>query len=523
MHGHQHTITIDPITRIEGHLKVECVLDDGVVKEARTGGTLFRGFEKIMVGHHPTDAPILTQRVCGVCPIAHATASALALDDAFGIADRIPDNGRIIRNLILGANILQSHILHFYHLAALDFVDVTAVANYRGDDAALQSIRDFIGRGELAPFVPRYEGDYRLSAKQNREATQHYALALNMRRRSHELLAVFGGKMPHQCAIVAGGVTSVPTSDTIGAFLSMLNEVRQFIDSQYVSDVLMVAKAYPDYFEIGAGPGRWLAYGGLDLETKPADLLKRKRFFASGRANGGLQATDVDQARIAEHVRHAWFADETSNKHPSQGETEPEPGKAGGYSWIKAPRYDGAPHEVGPLARTAVAYARGNRGIKGEVNRLLRRFDAEAGALNSTLGRHAARALETKRVADAMADWAMQLKPGEPVAAPFTVPDEGAGMGLTDAPRGALGHWIEIEGGHIARYQLVVPTTWNASPHDDADTPGPMEQALIGTPIRDAENPFEIVRIVRSFDPCLACSIHLATPKGDRITECRVV
>jgi hydrogenase large subunit len=519
----KRTVSIDPITRIEGHLKVEVVVEDGEVKDARCSGQLFRGFELMLLGRDPRDAALLSQRVCGVCPIAHAMASALCLDSAFGIDGQIPPNGRTMRNLILGANFLQSHVLHFYHLAALDFVDVAAAADYEGSDEALIGLRDFIGRGELAPFMPRYEGDYRLPKEANQQAAAHYVKALEARRIAHEMAAIFGGKMPHQVGIVAGGCTETPTADKVAAFLSKLEWVRRFIDEIYVPDVLAVAGAYSDYFGIGAGPRRWMSYGGIDLETEETDLLTRRRYFPSGRTDANLKLASVDSGRISEHVRHSWFDDATSGRRPAEGETVPAPGKESGYSWLKSPRYDGQPYEVGPLARALVAYAAGDADVKQDIDSVLGQFGAGPEALFSVLGRHAARALEARRLARAMAGWALALKPGEPVCEWREAPESGTGMGLTEAPRGGVGHWAEIADRKLTRYQLVVPTTWNASPRDDEGQPGPIEQSLIGTKIRDAENPFEVVRIVRSFDPCLACSVHLLTPKGREITKCRVL
>lgn len=515
-------IVIDPITRIEGHLKIEAVVEDGVVKDARSSGTLFRGFELILRGRDPRDASQLTQRICGVCPQVHATASVLCLDSAFGVADKITDNGRIIRNLLLGANYVQSHMLHFYHLAALDYVDVTKVATYEGDNAALNSIKSFIARGELGPFVPRYEGDYRLSDEMNRAATAHYVEALRLRRKAQEMLALFGGKMPHNCATVAGGVTEHPTVDKIASFLWRLNEIRDFIDNTYIPDVLGVAEAYADYFSIGAGCGNLLAYGVFDLDGSEPDYLRRKRLFQSGTVSTDLMLGDVDAKRIAEYVKHSWFADSSTGRYPGLGETVPQPGKAEAYSWLKSPRYDGKVYEVGPLARMMVNHVAGDPTVKGLVDPVLSRFEAGPGALFSVLGRHAARALECKYVADSMADWVLQLKPGEPVYTEYDIPEKSSGMGLVCGPRGALGHWIKIEDHKIANYQCVVPTTWNASPRDDEGQPGPIEQALIGTKIKDEENPFEIVRIVRSFDPCLACAVHVITPKGSDLGRFRI-
>ncbi len=507
-------ISVDPITRIEGHLKVEVVVDDGEVKDARSSGTLFRGLELILRGRDPRDAQRITQRICGVCPAVHATAAALNLDSAFGVDDRVPDNGRILRNLILGSNYIQSHILHFYHLAALDFVDVTAVADYEGNDPVLNSVKGFIARGELGPFAPRYEGDYRLSPQLNRAATAHYVQALEMRRKAHEMLAIFGGKMPHNVGVVPGGVTQPVTVDKIAAFLWRLNELRDFIDHVYIPDVLAVAEAYADYFEIGAGCGNLLAYGVFDLDGQERSLVKRKRFLPSGRIKRDLALGEVDPDHITEQVRYSWYDDRITGRNPAEGDTVPMRGKDGAYSWLKAPRYDGQVYEVGPLARMLIAYARGDQKVKAMVDSVLSHFDAPVGALFSVLGRHATRALECKLVADAMAQWVLQLKPGEPVCAEYELPETAQGVGLVDGPRGALGHWIRIEDGVIANYQCVVPSTWNLSPRDDRDQPGPVEQALIGTRVKDEENPFEVVRIVRSFDPCLACAVHIVDARG---------
>ncbi len=507
-------IIVDPITRIEGHLKIEVITENGVVKEAQSSGVLFRGMELILQGRDPRDAQRYTQRICGVCPTSHSIAATLNLDSAFGIADKIPDNGRIARNLILGAAHIADHILHFYHLTALDYVDVTKVAGYDGNDPALNSVKEFIQRGELAPFVPRYEGDYRLSDQMNIDALAHYVKALEMRRKAQEMLAIFGGKMPHNMGVVPGGITETVTVDKIASFLWMLNELRDFIDNVYIPDVLAVAEAYADYFEIGAGCGNLLSYGSFDLEGDNADLTKRKRLLNQGTVSTDLKLGSLDTNKIMEHVKHSWYADSSTGKHPTQGETRPQPGKKGAYSWSKAPRYDGKVYEVGPLARMAVTYASGDPTVKNLIDSVLSRFKAGPNVLFSVLGRHAARALYTKYVADSMPGWLLQLKPGEPAYVDYEIPDEATGMGLVDAARGALGHWIEIKDKKIAVYQCVVPSTWNLGPKDDKGRPGPVEQALIGTKIRDENNPFEIGRIVRSFDPCLACAVHLITPKG---------
>lgn len=512
-------IIIDPVTRIEGHLKIEAVVEDGEVKEARSSGTLFRGIELILRNRDPRDAQRITQRICGVCPTSHSMAAALALDSAFGIADKIPDNGRVMRNLILGAAHIADHILHFYHLTALDYVDVTQIARYEGSSSALNSIRKFIERGELGPFIPRYEGDYRLPDRANQEAIAHYVEALNMRRKAQEMLAIFGGKMPHNCAIMPGGVTEIPTVDKITSFLWRLNELRGFIDNTYIPDVLAIAKVYTDYLEIGGGCGNLLSYGSYDLDGREADLTKRERLFKQGAVSAELNLDEFNPSNIAEQVKHSWYADSSNGRRPTEGETIPQAEKAEAYSWIKSPRYGAKVYEVGPLARVMASYASGSPKVQELVDHVLSELKATPTSLFSVLGRHAARALETKFVADAMPGWLLELKPGEPAYIKSTVPEEATGMGLVEAARGALGHWIEIKQGRIANYQCVVPTTWNASPRDDSEQPGPIEQAITGVKIRDETNPFEIVRIVRSFDPCLACAVHLVTSKGRKLGE----
>ncbi|MBM4040278.1 MAG: nickel-dependent hydrogenase large subunit [Planctomycetes bacterium] len=513
-------IVIDPVTRIEGHLRIEVLLDGHEVKEAKSAGTLFRGFEVILNGRSPVDAQQLTQRVCGVCPIAHATAATFALDAAFGISEKIPDNGRIIRNLILGSNILQSHVLHFYHLAALDYVDVAAAADYTGDNDDLLAVRDFIARGHLGPFLPRYEGDYRLPKELNLKATADYAEALRIRRTCHEMLAVFGGRMPSQCGIVPGGASNGPTTSKIASFLGRLDTVRRFIADKYLPDVFAVAGAYADHFAIGGGCKRYLTYGQFDQTPSSAPLTGRNRFLAPGTYADG-RADKLDIAQITEAVTHSRYEGD-GPLFPYHEDTVPSPEKKGAYSWLKSPRYNDAVYEVGPLASILVNYANGNPVVKPLVDSALSTAGLQADALSSVMGRHLARALHAKLTADAMVEWVGQLKPGEPHCAEWTIPPAGDGCGMVDAPRGAVAHWVKVREHKTANYQLVVPTTWNASPADDKDRPGPMEQALIGTKVKDPGNPFEVVRIVRSFDPCLACAVHLVTPKGEKLGDFRI-
>lgn len=513
-------VVVDPITRIEGHLKIEVEVEDGRVKDARVAGEMFRGFEMILKGRNPLDAQQITQRICGVCPASHGQASALTLDSAFGVHP--PDNGRIIRNLILGANFIQSHILHFYHLAALDYVDITAILKYRGKDRGLNEIKAWAA-GEaaskrwnaLAPFLPRLKGDYIKDTELNIAAIAHYLEALEMRRKAHEALAIFGGKMPHAIAIFPGGASERPTVDKIVAYQSYMKELQSFIDNVYIPDVIAIAKAANHYLRIGRGCGNLVAYGAFEENNEGT-----KKFIGPGVYVNG-KVGRLDQSRIAEYVGFSHYSS-ASGRHPSMGETIPDAGR--GYSWLKAPRYGGAVCEVGPLARMVVAYLTGNNEkAKKLVGDTIKALGITIEDLFSVMGRHAARALECKLVADACAEWVTKLVPGKPVHTKYEIPDHSTGMGLTEAPRGALGHWITIRNKRIERYQCVVPTTWNCSPRDESGKPGPVEQALIGTPVADLENPIEPLRVVRSFDPCLACAVHLMDADGKMLSRFRVL
>lgn len=516
-------IVIDPVTRIEGHMKIECVVENGTVKDARATGNLFRGLELVLRGRDPRDAQIICQRICGVCPQSHGIAATLNLDSAFGISDKVPDNGRIIRNLIHGAHVVQDHILHFYHLAALDYVNVADVASYEGTDSELNSVKAFIQRGALEPFMPRYEGDYRLPPEVNQAAVAHYVKALEMRRVGHEAVSIFSGKIPHSVGVVPGGVTTSPSVDSIMAYIWKIKILQDFVDNVYIPDVLAVAGAYMDYAEFGAGCQNLLSYGMYDLDGASPDYATRQRLFKQGTVDASLNLNPLDTDKITEQVKHSWYDDSTSDRHPSEGDTRPQYGKAGAYSWTKAPRYDGKVYEVGPVARVATTYLAGDPVMKKLVDDSLAALGAGPAALFSTLGRHLGRALSAKFIVDQLESWALSLKPGEPAYVEYEIPDEARGMGIVEGSRGALGHWIEIKDKKIANYQAVVPTTWNVSPMDDNGQHGPIEQALIGAPVKDEANPFEIVRIIRAFDPCLACSIHVVTPKGRDLGKFRVV
>ncbi|HEY9170696.1 MAG TPA: nickel-dependent hydrogenase large subunit [Verrucomicrobiae bacterium] len=460
-------ISIDPVTRLEGHLKVEVAIEEGRVTEAHSTGTLFRGFENILTNRDPWDAPHITQRICGVCPIPHGQAAVLALDKAAN--KTIPENGRILRNLVLGANFIQSHILHFYHLAALDYI--------AGPD--------------MPPWQAHWHVDFRVDAATTATLVGHYVQALAMTRKAHEMGAIFGGRMPISPAYIPGGFTEAPTAAQVTQFKTYANELLAFVRDVYVPDVELLGSVYGDYFEIGCGHRNLLAFGVFELNTGGT-----KKLLRPGRAlAGSTNLEPVNPAQITEQVTHSWYADSTNNLNPAQGVTTPQYPKANGYSWLKAPRYGGQPYETGPLARMWV------------------NGDYPYGV--SVMDRHRARAYEALKIAQAVPGWADQIVVGQSPYSTYTTPTTGTGIGLTEAPRGALGHWVQIANRKIARYQVITPTCWNASPADDQGNRGPLEEALIGTPVQDASQPVEVLRVVHSFDPCLSCAVHVMKPKAD--------
>ncbi len=470
-------VKIDPVSRVEGHLKMNVSLESVggqlQVVDAWSTGTLFRGLEKVLVNRDPWDAVVITQRICGVCPISHAMASVLALDDVAGVT--IPNNARVLRNLVLGANFIQSHILHFYILGLLDFMD--------GPD--------------MAPWAPRWSADKRLDAAAEAQLLGHYLEALAMRRKAHEMGAVFGGRLPHAASFIPGGFTASVSSSRISQISAYLGELIPFISNVLLPDIELLASFYPDYFDIGGGRGNLLAFGVFDLNSSgTSKLLDRGRVV-----NGSTVVQAVNEAAIREQVTHSWYQNGTNDLHPSAGETEAQFPKLGAYSWLKAPRYSGAAYEAGPLARMWV---------NGDYREGI-----------SVLDRHRARAFEALKVAQAMQGWLGELQVGGQVFQQNSAPSSGTSFGLTEAPRGALGHWLEISSGKISNYQVVTPTCWNASPRDTAGTRGPIEEALIGTPVSDMAQPVEVLRVIHSFDPCLACAVHVM--RADDETEVCVI
>jgi len=488
-------ITIDPITRIEGHLNFTIQSEDGIVREAKSSGTLFRGFEMILRGKEPLDALRITPRICGVCPASHGMASAKALDDAFNA--ELPDNAKLVRNIILGANTVMSHATHFYVLWGPDLVDEKYSSH---------------------PAYPELEKRFTPLAGSS------YLGAVRARAIPHEIIAIFGGKMPHMVCQVPGGVTCTPSlSDTTKA-LVLLMRVKDFVEGTVLggsverwlenkslgdvqkwmgenghaeSDLGLLIRYGPELGldKIGAGCGKFVSYGVYE-EPSGGTWLK------SGFYNGEFHA--FEQGGISEQVRHSWYRDYEEGKHPSAGITQPQYDKEVAYSWIKSPRYQGQVAEVGPLARMIC-----------DQDPLVLDLAKELGP--SVYTRTLARLHETVRLIPKIKDWLNAIDPGKPFYTRAEAARSATGVGLTEAPRGALGHWVRIEKGRIANYQIITPTAWNASPRDAEGNAGPMEQAVIGAPIPDEANLVEVQHIIRSFDPCLACAVHLIGADGERV------
>ncbi len=507
------------MTRIEGHLRFETRVENGMVMDAHCSGEMFRGIEAALIGHDARVAQQVTQRVCGVCPYAHAEAASLALEAAMGI--RPNSNGQLLRNLIVGAYQLQDYLLHFYTLCALDFIDVTAVLDYKGSDAGLIGLREWVA-SELvskkifpaAPFLPRYEADYLQDKELNHTAIRHYLDALPMMANLHRMVAIFGAKAPHPVTIEAGGVTTVPTVDTLMHYHSLLAKVEPFIKQSFFNDVVAVAKAFKGYFREGKGYGNLLSYAYFP------DQYGANHMTAGGATIGG-RYTPLDIQKVTEDHRYSYYANQPDKDLRPMDVRRLEPidyerykqehGKPQGkYSWTRSPRYAGEVMEVGPAARVVNTYKAGtNPQLTELVDRLNRELGISIEDYPSVMGRHLSRYIMSHLTIDRLKRDLALVEPGKLAYEERGVPKNAQGMGLTEATRGGLAHWIETDNeGRIANYELIVPTTWNISPRDADGRPGAVEKMLIGTRLRDPENPMELTRIVRSTDPCMACSVH---------------
>ncbi|WP_028320012.1 nickel-dependent hydrogenase large subunit [Desulfatiglans anilini] len=542
-------ITIDPVTRIEGHLRIEVEIADGKVVNAWSSGQMFRGIEMILKGRDPRDAPLFTQRSCGVCTYVHYLASIRAIEAAVGV--EVPENARILRNLLHGTQYQHDHIIHFYHLHALDWVDILSalkadpqktaalaenVSQARWGGTAYfkqvqERIKTFVESGQLGPFNNAYWGHsaYALPPEANLMAVSHYLEALRLQAKAAQMHAIFGAKNPHLQSLVVGGITCAMdlTPDRIAEFLYLWKETQTFVRNVYLSDILAIGSFYKDWAALG-GTSNFLAWGDFPEGEKEPESLFMPRGVIMNRDIAAVRP--AEQEKVTEHISHSWYEGNT-DQHPYKGQTAPQHGDYdpdNRYSWIKAPRYEGEPCEVGPLARMLVAYARGKDSARKLVDDTLARLGVPVTALFSTLGRTAARALETVLVGDAMEGWVMKLvenlKAGQDtIYQAWTMPDKATGCGLNDVPRGSLGHWIEIEDKKIKNYQYVVPSTWNLGPRCSNGKLGPVEQALIGTPVADPKRPVEVLRTVHSFDPCIACAVHMIDPRSNEVYKIHVL
>ena len=563
-------IIVDPITRIEGHLRIEVVVDENnVVKEAYSGSTLWRGIEVIVKGRDPRDAGFLTQRICGVCTFSHYKAGVAAVENALGITP--PLNALLTRTLMNSALFLHDHIVHFYQLHALDWVDIVSALSAdvkkasdlaftftpnpyaTGADKLLEvqkRVKTFVDKGNLGPFANAYYGHstYHLSPEENLIALSHYLECLRIQRIIAQCMAIFGAKNPHPQSLTVGGVTCVmdllsPTR--MGEYLEKFKEVADFVNRAYYPDLIMAGKKYATeasvvndvgvpnlltFQEFQLGANEWLFESGI---IKNGDLSK---------------AYEVEEDKITEEATHSWYKNDAP-LHPYDGETEPNytglvdgesidhHGKvvktknfntAGKYSWIKAPRYDGEAMQVGPLANIAVNYVKGNKYVVPVVDGFLKVTGLPITAVLSTLGRTAARCIEAKVVADntliAFNNLVENLKTDQSTCAPYVIDPnkEYKGRYIGNVPRGTLSHWCRIKNGVIENWQAVVPSTWNASPKDSKGKGGSYEECLIGLKITDVKQPLEIIRKIHSYDPCIACSVHVMDTKGNDLSEYKV-
>lgn len=546
---------IDPITRIEGHLRVEMEVDNGVVTDAWVSGGCFRGMELVVQDRTPEDAAQIVQRICGVCPVSHTHASSLAGEAAYGIV--IPNQARIIRNLVEGGQFLHSHILWLYTLAALDYVNPLNALNanvgkaYDLMEAAgtscstdlktlMGTLTKFANNGQLSIFSGGWFLDgqapeaYKLDPEADLICTAHYLEALNMQAKASEICGLIGGKMPHIMTLVPGGTAFVPTEEKLDELYSITREIRDWVDSTMLPDTKIIASAYPEALGFGRGCGRYVAWGVFQRENfEMAD-----RYMPSGvvYTNDGLRLEDPDPSLIKEYVGHSWYVGD-SDLNPKEGVTDPlyteyyvagteheENGHMIGtvnnrYTWSKGPSYNGECMEAGPFSRVLAAYLRGgekNRYIVNNLDKLMADLNLTLPQLQSTLGRVAARQVECSYIAHLMVDWVDELiealKGGD--SEYFRAPEHltGYGCGMWEAPRGALYHDEHVDNGRITGYQIIIPTTWNIAPRNAEGVRGPMEQALIGTPVANVDAPINALRTVHSFDPCTACAVHVSEP-----------
>ncbi|RXT07948.1 nickel-dependent hydrogenase large subunit [Ammoniphilus sp. CFH 90114] len=460
-------IVINPLTRISGFLEIDVQVENHVITSAKTKGNMFRGFEQMMVGRNPYDAIYLTQRICGICSTAHSVGSSLALEDAMLV--KVSEEGRYLRDIIHGCEFLQNHLRHFYQYTVPDYAILPEVSQIYHTDYR----------------------DFRLPKKVNDELVAHYFEALPMSRLAHQMLAVMGGKAPHNHGIFVGGVATPPTADQIIQMKSILQSLSAFIETKAIPDVYTIAKYYDDYYQIGKGPGHLMSFGVFHQYKSLGTLYVDPLIYQNG------EIRPFKEKNITESIERSWY-DGKKEYAPLEEMSEPNMDKPRAYSWVKAPRYNGHPFEVGPLARLWLS-GKYQRGI-------------------STMDRTIARVLELKVVADVLRVLLNQIHPNISLQKEWELPEQAIGAGLVDTTRGALGHWLKMENRILTFYQIITPSAWDFSPQDAHGVHGTAEQALIGTTIQDLNQPIEIGRILRSFDPCMSCATHVYSPGLDPFT-----
>ncbi len=550
-------ITIDPITRIEGHLRVDAEINDGKVTKAWSSGQMWRGVELILLGRDPRDAWAITQRICGVCTTVHAITSVRAVENALQL--EVPLNAQFIRNMIISAHAIHDHIVHFYHLSALDFVDVVSALKADPVKAAnwiqqytdwpmnskevmiatQEKLKAFVGTGQLGPFTNGYWGHpaMKLSPEINLVAVAHYLQALDVQRQANKIVTILGSKTPHIQNMAVGGVAnpiatdsqSVLTVDRLYAIKTQIDKLADFVKKVYLIDVAAIGSQYADWTKYGAGVMNYLSAPDFPVDTRGTEFMYPGGYIPDGDLTKYQPiksfGDDYFGKGVEESVKHSWYTySKEGPLHPYKGETTPhytdfqDDGK---YSWLKAPTFYGKRAQVGPLAAVLNAVAAGHKPTTAYVTKVLDTVSALAGAkvgvdaLHSTIGRHAARAVRCAVMLDLLeANWQKLIDNiGKGDVATFNKPTfpkgEIMGFGFHEAPRGMLSHWTVIRDGKIANYQCVVPSTWNAGPRSEDGTPGPYEASLVDNPVADPEQPLEILRTIHSFDPCLACAVHV--------------
>ncbi len=452
-------IVINPITRISGFLEIDATVDNCKISDVKTSGLLFRGFEKMLEGRNPFDAVYFTQRICGICSTAHSMASTIALENALGI---IPsEQGKYLRDILHGCEFLQNHIRHFYQYTLPDFVRLP----------------------DKFPLYLTEHNDFRIPKEKSDSIVNHYFDSLEVSRSCHEMLAVLGGKAPHNHGIFIGGVTSQATSDKIIKMKAILKTVYKFIVEKMMPDVYIISRYYRDYFNIGRGSGNLLSFGCFNAYKQLGTLYVNPLVYSRGKTSV------FNPNNITEEIDYSWYVDKTNLYKPLDTIPDPDMSKAKAYSWVKAPKYICMSYEVGPLAR---------QWLSGEYKNGI-----------SVMDRTIARVLEARKIAEIVALLLEQLTPGITVQKEYSIPNTAVGSGLIDTTRGALGHWLKIEGKVLSFYQIITPSAWNLSTRSKDGMRGICEQALMGTILHNEENPVEIGRIVRSFDPCVSCATHL--------------